>query len=319
MKKNLFFILLLLSFLAACVKKENEAGKHDTSVNVEEKVVATIGDKKLGIEEFNRAFSSVRKGYPEKLTPALKLTISKLKKEFLEKLVEEKLLVMLAEEKGVHISPEELDREVAKVTGESFEGAKKLVEAEGVVFSEWLNEIKRKSIVNKLLKEEIYDKVKVLEEEVKEYFRHNSLKFTQREAVHLLQIVAETEAEAFDIIRKLKKRANFKKLARSVVGEPSYEVDLGFVKKGELIPKLQKAAFSLKKGQITDVISTPYGYHILKCVGTKKSRLLTFKESRPLIEKSLRKSKSAKLYNEWLKEKRGSIDIFVNLGLLSKS
>ena len=54
--------------------------------------------------------------------------------------------------------------------------------------------------------------------------------------------------------------------------------DVGFVKKGQMVPEFEKAVFRLKEGEISDVVETEYGYHIIKAEKIQKGRTLPFKE-----------------------------------------
>jgi len=311
LKKAVFFLILVLLF-TGCEGKREEKTKH---IEKEKKspVVAVVGSESITLEEFDKEFRDIRREYPEKITPALSLTLARIKKEFLESLIEEKFLLQLAKQKGVFLTDKELLAAVKRVTGEDLKQSKLLVESEGVLFSSWLKKVSNKAVANKLIEKDVYSKVHVSRIEMRRYFDSNFSTLVKKEVVYLLHIALETESEAIDVLRKLKKRgANFKKIAKSI---PFLSVklgrDLGYVERGKLPRKLDEAAFSLKKGEISDVLGSAYGFHILKCVDKIKSQQLLFEDAIPIIKARMEKKKREAVYSEWIKEKHKEIKIVI--------
>ena len=84
-------------------------------------------------------------------------------------------------------------------------------------------------------------------------------------------ILVKTESEGKKILEELKKGANFAKLAQEKSECPSKKKggDLGWFGRGKMVPEFEKAAFSLKKGEISNIVKTQLGYHIIKVDDTK--------------------------------------------------
>jgi peptidyl-prolyl cis-trans isomerase D len=91
------------------------------------------------------------------------------------------------------------------------------------------------------------------------------------------------------IIKRLKKGEDFSKLAREYSEDSSARKggDLGYFKKGEMIQEFDKVAFSLKKGEISHPVLTPFGYHIIKVEDIKEASIKELKDVRDEIEKKL--------------------------------
>ena len=84
--------------------------------------------------------------------------------------------------------------------------------------------------------------------------------------IRAAHILVKTEAEALDILQQLHNGASFEELARKYSLDPSARNggDLGYFGKGDLLPKFEEAVFNLKPGEISGVVKTSLGYHIIK-------------------------------------------------------
>lgn len=84
-------------------------------------------------------------------------------------------------------------------------------------------------------------------------------------------ILVKKRSEAEKILEELKKGANFAELAKKYSECPSRKRggDLGWFGKGKMVPEFEKAAFSLKKGDLSDIVKTQFGYHVIKVTDTK--------------------------------------------------
>lgn len=92
-------------------------------------------------------------------------------------------------------------------------------------------------------------------------------KYQPKEVIRARQIVVKTEQEAKEILSKIKAGEDFSKLAmeRSVdVGTRENGGDMGWFDRGKMVKELEEAAFSLREGEVSDVVRTIYGYHIVK-------------------------------------------------------
>lgn len=93
--------------------------------------------------------------------------------------------------------------------------------------------------------------------------------------------VAEIQKQAEDILKQLKKGAKFEDLAKKYSQDPGTKDkggDLGWIVKGQTVAEFEKAAFSLPKGQISDLIKTQYGFHIIKVLDHENAHTKTFDE-----------------------------------------
>ena len=84
--------------------------------------------------------------------------------------------------------------------------------------------------------------------------------------VHCAHILVKTEAEVNTVLERLKKGEKFANIARGLSLCPSKKEggDLGTFSRGKMVKEFEKTAFELKKGQISPVVKTKFGYHIIK-------------------------------------------------------
>jgi len=89
--------------------------------------------------------------------------------------------------------------------------------------------------------------------------------------VRASHILVKTETEARELLEELKNGASFSKLAmeRSLCPSKKRGGDLGFFTRGKMVKEFEKAAFALKKGDLSDVVKTQFGYHLIKVMDRK--------------------------------------------------
>jgi len=108
--------------------------------------------------------------------------------------------------------------------------------------------------------------------------------------VHARHILVPTEAEAEKIIAQLKAGADFAKLAKEDSKDPGAADggDLGWFKKGDMLPAFSDVAFSLQPGQITDKpVKTQYGWHVIRVEGRRQAPPPSFEQARDHLRQDM--------------------------------
>ncbi len=164
----------------------------------------------------------------------------------------------------------------------------------------------------KISPESFNDKVKLSEDDLKEYYEDNIDMFTQEKEVkasHILFRVPpnatpeeqeKIKKKAESVLEMAKKGEDFAKLAKEYSDDPSKENggDLGYFKRGRMIKPFEDAAFSLKKGEISGLVKTSYGYHIIKVDDIKEKKVKQFDEVRAQIDGIMRHNRAMDMANE---------------------
>jgi len=135
-------------------------------------------------------------------------------------------------------------------------------------------------LVQVLIEREILEKIKVNDEEVSEYYEQNKDSFTEKEQVHLYNILLETEEEAQDVLERLKAGENFSEITIEKSTGPSAAQggDLGYLARGTIIPEIEEVVFALELEELSEVIKTDFGFHILKITEKKPETIKALEE-----------------------------------------
>lgn len=157
-------------------------------------------------------------------------------------------------------------------------------------------------------------KVEISKEDVRKYFDEHQGDFgapEERQAAHILISVNATatqaeqgsaKAKAEQLLQQVKQNpARFAELARLNSQDPGSAAkggDLGFFGRGMMVKPFEDAVFALKAGEISGLVKSDFGYHIIKLVSVKPSRILPFDEAREGIASKLRQQKAADMYAE---------------------
>jgi peptidyl-prolyl cis-trans isomerase D len=107
--------------------------------------------------------------------------------------------------------------------------------------------------------------------------------------------VAEAQRRAEDILKQLKAGAKFEDLAKKYSEDPGSAKEggsLGWIGKGRTVPEFEKAAFSLPKGQISDLVKSSYGFHIIRVDDRQDAHMKTLDEVTAEIEPVLKRQKA---------------------------
>jgi peptidyl-prolyl cis-trans isomerase C len=248
---------------------------------------------------------------------------TQIRQQALERMVVEKLLDQEVKQINLQVADEEVMKKIEEMAAQqspplSMEDFKALIEAYGQSLEEVKERIRKGSSYQKIVEAQFEGKISITEEDAKKFYDENPKEFETPEQVrasHILIAIKPTDsndvkAEAKQKIEQLLKQvqddADFAQLAKENSTCPSSEKggDLGFFGKGQMVPAFEKVAFELKPGQVSDVVETRFGYHIIKVADRKDASTKSFEEEKDGIINNLenkKKGEIAKQYIESLK------------------
>jgi peptidyl-prolyl cis-trans isomerase C len=226
-----------------------------------------------------------------------------VQREVLDQLIGRELLWQEAQKKNLIVPDEEVERALSRALN-SFpsEDEFKLRLAQiGYTEHDYREVLRRELSVRDLIQKDIARGVSVSDDEIHEYYQVNPDQFKRPEQIHARHILVKLEPEADEaarqeakrkietILKKAKGGADFAELAKKHSEGPSAPKggDLGFFSRGQMVKPFEEAAFSLKTGEVSGVVQTIYGYHIIKVEEKKEPQTVAEEDVREQIRQFL--------------------------------
>jgi peptidyl-prolyl cis-trans isomerase C len=253
------------------------------------KTLATVDGDIITMEQFSAELDKIP-------TNMKMLVVSQSgKRSFLDRLVVKKLLLKEAKKDNIEKNKEFQDR---------------------------LTDIKDQLIIESLLKKKVQLNLNLTDADLKKYYEANREQFKRDQEIETSQIVLKTEQEAKDIQGKLIKGESFEDLARTYSIDPSAKASggkIGYHPKGTLIPEYEQAAFKLTKvGQLSPIVKTQLGYHIIRLEGTKPPSYVPFEDVKEFIKQKIGQERQAEVLEKYIGELKKNAKITVNEDMLKE-
>jgi len=273
--KKLFLILWGVILLCAPAGAE-----------VVDRIIAVVNDDIITLYEFNAAFEPYLKNIENTYKGNDKETVIKqTRSAFLQRLIDNILIEQEGKKSGTGIivkDEEVMDviRDIMSKQKLSMQDFLKNLAKEGNSLDSVKKEIRTQMMRARLLRREIKSKVIVTDEEIGEYYNKNRQDYEGKETVRIKQLLLLIPPNA-DSAAIAKVRTGAMQLHKSVMAGESFDLlivkysqgpaaaqggDVGFVGRGTIIPEVEKVAFSLPVGQISEVIESSVGFHIIQVV-----------------------------------------------------
>ncbi len=249
---------------------------------------------------------------------------------------------VLAEVNGSTITTGDFDREVKnlpeylRAMADTPQGRKEMLETmvirelilqkaakdgidKGPEIDEKLQELKKRLIVETFLKKKVEADAQVSDADLKKFYDQNIEKFKAGDQIKASHILVKTEKEAQDIQAQLKAGAKFEDLAKkySVDSSSAKGGDLGWFGKGSMVPAFEKAALALKEGQVSDIVKSDFGYHIIKLTGKRAAGTRPFDEVKTQIKAAIMPSKQQEIFLKIKDELKKSAKITIKDDVLN--
>jgi len=311
----------------AVPQESDNAGESSVqaSGSAPEGVVATVNGEEIGQQEFEQLLNYFRYQYSQQGMQVQGAQLQQLQAMVLESLIDNELMYQIAEENGYGPSGQELDEELEK-TKEQFadEAAyQQALNQQGMSEQELKQELAKQMTKVQFEEDKFGDQVTVDSSEVREYYEENPEQFEQPEQIrasHILIQVAEDATEADKAAAKEKLQAakkriengeEFSKVAREVSEGPSSERggDLNYFGRGQMVPEFEQAAFSMEVGEISDIVETSFGFHLIKLTDHKEAKKASFDEVEANIKTHLERVKLQEAKKAFLDEEKQNANI----------
>jgi peptidyl-prolyl cis-trans isomerase C len=246
--------------------------------------------------------------------------LAQIKTDILETMINEELLFQEGRKKGITVEPEAISAELKNIkkgfaTDADF---KKLIAESGLTEAELQSDIERGQVINKLIDNQIAALVVIPDPEIRTFYDTHPESFKRSEQVRASHILIKADSQAEPSVKD-EKKAKLQKIQKRLKGGEDFAVlakefsecpsnikggDLGYFGRGKMVKPFEDAAFALKTGEVSDIVETRFGYHLIKVVDKKPASVMGYEDVKDQIGQYLKKQKTGKELKGYIEELR---------------
>ncbi len=298
---------------------------------VADRIVAIVNDEVITLSELNGAFEP----YQAKLEATYTGTerekaLTETKLTLLNRMIDNLLMEQQSRKAGIVVKDEEVTGAINELLGRrkiSQEEFRQAIAREGTTLESYRKGVRDQLMRIRLVQREIKSKVAVSSEEIGEYYRKNRADYEGKEAVRIKQILLLLPKEASGEAKK-KLLADAGEVHRRLLGGEPFELisarysqgpaaaaggDIGYIEKGMMLPEVEAIAYRLPLGQLSEVIESSVGFHIIQVIDRRGAGLKPIESVREEIREKLDMEKVEKKFDEWLDALRARSHIEIKL------
>lgn len=282
----------------------------------DENILAIVNETRITRQDLDQEISLLAAELHHRNTALSPRRLARLKGQLVENLIDRELLFQKAQQKKIQIRNRWVDQAVAdlktdlKVTS----GYRAYLRDARISEKELRSRIRKGLIIRRLLRRDVIRQIKVGESEMQAFYRNHPEYFKRREQVRVRQIMVAFDSKGQHggrgeallkiqrIQNKLQQHGNFAALALDLSEDNSRTRggDLGYLQRDQMIAAFADAAFSLQPGQVSDIVETRLGFHLIKMVDRIPSSQMAYRNARGKIERTLRRNKEKKATDRFL-------------------
>jgi len=298
---------------------------------VADRIVAVVNDGVITLSELNGAFDPYRAKLEAAYTGLERdKALAETRMTLLNRMIDGLLMEQESRKTGIVVGDEEVSDAIKDILAKrniSQEEFRKSLIREGTTLAAYRKDIRDQLMRIKLIRRDIKSKVAVTEEEIGEYYRRHRGDYEGQESVRIRQILLLLPKEA-DQAAKEKLRADAEGIHGRLLGGESFDElaarhsegpaaaaggDIGFVERGVIIPEVEEAAFRLPLRQISGVIESSLGFHIIQVIDRRGAGIKAVETVREEIREKIDREKMEKKFEEWLEALRKKSHIEIKL------
>ena len=298
---------------------------------VADRIVAVVNDEVITLSELNSAFER----YRAKLEAAYEgqardKALTEARENLLNRMIDALLMQQESRKTGIVVREEEVADAIKDILAKrniSQEDLLKGLAQEGMTLSAYRKDIRDQLMRIKLIRRDIKSRVAVTDEEIGEYYRKHREDYEGKESVRIKQILLPLPKEEDQAVRE-KLRADAGEIHRRLMnGEPFDQLsakysegpaaatggDIGYIERGMIIPEVEEVAFKLPLQQISGIIESSVGFHIVQVIDHRGAGIKGIESVREEIREKIDREKMEKKFEEWLEALRTKSHIEIKL------
>lgn len=283
------------------------SGPTESSNQSSDYIVAVVNGSSIKYAEYKQELDSTYQRFHEAGQLVDGSMYEQLKNEILESLINLRLLDQHGQKQGIRIEDDRVEKyynkSVAKYT--SKRAYRKSIKEAGLTEADIKDRIRRTLVAQKIVATDIAPLSRVSDADIKAYYDANPYEFEHDVLVHAAHILIkvspwaddETKEEAKKKIQKIRAQiqdgADFATMAKKFSEGPSNVNggDLGYFGTAQMAPAFETAAFSLRPGEMSDVVTTQFGYHLIKVYERKPAGKESLAEASPVLRSRFEKKR----------------------------
>ena len=288
--------------------------------------VATVNGVAISQQDFDFEYQQMIGQMAQRGQLISQETMPMIRKSVMGRMIEEELLFQDTQAQGITVPDQRIADELARVrqrfpSEEEFRAA--LTELK-MSEADLKRKINRNLAIQQLIAKLVAD-VQVTEEEKKSFYDSNPDMFKTPEQVQARHILIKVAPEADetrkrealkktrDLQKKIKAGEDFAALAQAHSEGPSSVKggDLGFFRRGQMVKPFEEAAFALQKDEVSDIVETRFGYHLIKVTDRRPEGTITYEDAKARISQNIKKEKDSKVIRQYLEGLRAKAEIEV--------
>ncbi|MDJ0809812.1 MAG: peptidylprolyl isomerase [Desulfobacterales bacterium] len=286
--------------------------------------VATVNGVAISQQDFDFEFQQTIGQMAQQGQMVGEENLPMVRQSVLGRMIEEELLFQDTQTQGINIPDQRVTDELARVKTRFPSEAEfqTTLAALKITEADLKRKIQRSLAIQQLISNIVLD-VQVSEDEMQAFYDGNPSLFQSPEQVqarHILIKVAPEADEARkkearqkikDLQKKIKAGEDFAALAQAHSEGPSSVKggDLGLFRRGQMVKPFEEAAFGLQKGEVSDVVETRFGYHLIKVTDRRPAGIISYEEAKGRIADNIKKEKDGKVVREYIEKLRAKAEI----------
>lgn len=309
MKKALigFGLLLLFTLDRSVVSVEGVA----------DRIVAVVNQEIITLSELEKWVEPLQKEITSEDRLHRKEQLQEFRRKILEQLIDEKLIDQEVKKLGIKVTSKEMDgvvEEIKRRNGFSQEDMEKALAREGLTVDAFKKQVEKGLQRRKLIQSAVKAVSKPGEKELRELYQNNTEKYRTPVSFrpgHILFVIPkeatpgeirQIRKKCQGVLDKIRRGEDFRELAILYSEDVSAKDggDLAYFKKGELLPGLEKEILRLNVGEVSGIVQTEFGFHIVKLYDRKGGAPLPFEEVKEYVEAEYYTQETEKAFKNYL-------------------
>ncbi len=313
---------IIVTLLMTCPAPEAYSADADKKA---ENVILRVNGEPIGQETLDKEMARYEGQAAQSDQPPDPAKKEALRKKVLDGMVDRILLLQESQKLGISVTDAEVDEEMSKFKArfpkpEQFEA---ILARMKVTEADVRTEYRRRIAIRAVVEREVTPKATVAEADIKAFYDQNPSLFKVPEQVRASHILVKVDEQATDqdkakarekilaLKKKVENGEDFAAVAKDNSDCPSAAQggDLDFFQRGQMVASFEESAFALKPGEMSDVVETQFGYHLIKVTDRKEPGDMPFEEMKPTIEEHLKQQKIADMLTAYKAELRSKAKI----------